>query len=183
MMCFTYNGVTQEMKKIDSPSRTKEIVKHDTPPNFTSEITSPITSNSQFVTNEYNQKIQEFSNGNTPWKLSSFELSKSDLIENANNYQLLIDDVKDEFNSNIYYYENEGKALLCRNDNPITPMYFGDFLIVGNDIVLSHKVEGCPTCSKTVSYSRTIIKNKLVLKIQEEDEDKSDVFYVLTFIK
>ena len=62
-------------------------------------------------------------------------------------------------------------------------MYFGSFSILGNDIVLSHKVDGCPTCSKMVSYSRTIIKNTLVLKIQDEDDDKSDVFYVLTFIK
>jgi hypothetical protein len=183
MLCFTFNGVSQEMKKVDGASRTKEIVKHETQPIFTSEIDSPITSNSQFVTKGFNEEILEFTKSNSPWVLSKCEVSKSDLSANSNNYQLLLDDVKDEFNSNIFYYENEGKALLCRNDSPITPMYFGSFSILGNDIVLSHKIDGCPTCSKTVNYSRTIIKNTLVLKIQDEDEDKSDVFYVLTFIK
>ena len=183
MLCFTFNGVSQEMKKIDGSSRTKEIVKHETQPIFTSEIDSPITSNSQFLSEDFNKKLLEFTKSNSPWKLSSCEVSKSDLSANLNNYQLLLDDVKDEFNSDIFYYENDGKALLCRNDSPITPMYFGSFSISGNDIVLSHKVDGCSTCSKMVTYSRSIIKNTLVLKIQDEDQDKSDVFYVLTFIK
>ena len=183
MICYGFNGFSQESKKHDAPSRTNEIIKHDTQPEFNSEIDASITSNDELLTNDYNQKIQEFRNSNIPWKLSSFIISKNDLSENKNNYQLLIDDVKDEFNSNIFYYENEAKALLCRNDNPITPMYFGDFTNSGNDIVLAHKVDGCPTCSKTINYSRSIIKNTLVLKIQDEDDDKSDVFYVLTFIK
>ena len=183
MMCFTYDVVAQGIIKIDDPSRTKEIVKHKTQPNFTSEINEPLSPNPQFLIEDFNEKIQDFTKGITPWKLSSFELSKNDLKENVNNYQLLKEDVRDEFNSNIFYYEKEGMALLCRNDNPITPMYFGSFSITGNDIVLSHKVAGCPTCSKMVSYSRTIIKNTLVLKIQDEDDNKSDVFYLLTFIK
>jgi hypothetical protein len=46
-----------------------------------------------------------------------------------------------------------------------------------------HEVDGCPSCSKHIHYTRSISNNILTIKIQAEDDDKSDVFYVLTFNK
>ena len=183
MICYAFDSVSQDLNKHDAPSRTSEIIKHEIQPEFNSEIDSPITSNSQFVSDSYKTKVQNFSKESSPWKLISCKVSKRDLIQNINNYQILTDEIKDEINGNVFYYENNGKALLCKVTETITPMYFGAFSLKGDDILLSHEVHGCPNCSKTITYSRTINDNKLTLKVQDEDEDKSDVFYVLTFIK
>ena len=183
MIFYAFESVSQDLNKHDAPSRTSEIIKHETQPEFNSEIDSPITSNSQFVSDSYKTKVQNFSKESIPWKLISCEVSKKDLIQNTNNYQILTDEIKDEINGNVFYYENNGKALLCKVAESITPMYFGAFSPKGGDIVLAHEVDGCPNCSKKVTYSRTINDNKLTLKVQDEDDDKSDVFYVLTFLK
>lgn len=183
MIFYAFDSVSQELNKIDSPSRTNEIIKHETQPEFNSEIDSPITSNSQFIADNYKTKVEDFTKESSPWNLISCEVSKKDLIQNINNYQILTDEIKDEINGNVFYYENNGKALLCKMVESITPMYFGAFTTKGGDFVLAHEVDGCPNCSKTIIYSRTIIDNKLSLKIQDEDDDKSDVFYVLTFLK
>ena len=169
--------------KVDGESRTTEIIKHETQPEFVSEIEAEVTTISDFSKESYSIKVLGFTKENAPWKLSSFDISKKDLQMNLKNYSAIYDDVKNDFTSDVLYYESKNKALFCKSNDSVTPMYFGAISIKGNEVELFHKIDGCPTCAKNVKYSRSISNNTLTIKIQEEDGDKSDVFYVLTFNK
>ena len=169
--------------KVDGESRTKEIMRHETQPEFVSEIGGEETIYSDYSVKSYSKKVLSFTQKHTPWKLSSFDISKNDLEKNFNNYTAIYNDIKNDFQSDVVYYESKNKALFCRVNGSVTPMYFGSISIVDNDVDLFHEVDGCPSCSKNIQYSRSISNNTLTIKIQAEDDDKSDVFYVLTFNK
>jgi hypothetical protein len=176
-------GQAMSNAKVDGENRTKELIRHETQPEFVSEIEGEETIYSDYSATSYTKKVLSFTKANTPWKLASFDISKPDLENNLNNYKAIYNDVKNDFQSDVVYYESKTKALFCRDNGSVTPMYFGSISVVGNDVDLLHEVDGCPSCSKNIHYTRSISNNILTIKIQAEDDDQSDVFYVLTFNK
>jgi len=133
--------------------------------------------------NQQQLVVNSFAASNPQWKLSKVEIDQSLLSNNSSNYSSLLSEAKASFSKDIIYVENGKKALFASSKAQIRPIYFGFIKDVNSHINLHHKVSTCPTCSKTIEYQRSISGNTLQLRMKAEDEDLSDVFYLLTFNK
>jgi hypothetical protein len=131
----------------------------------------------------FQNEINNFINGLDNWKFVSAEIDKSGLNANASNFKQLNDELQSSFTKDVIYIEGKGKALLGKSTDKITPFYYGVIAQNANEVTLSHKVEGCDNCDKTVKFTRYQEGNKLILRIGADDESLSDVFYLLTFNK
>ncbi len=169
------NKNTVKSQKVDVPSRCLQIMKHPTssPPNT-------LNNNNKAV----QPPIGQFTASTTKWKLKSIDVDIDLLQHNRAQYQNLLQAVKSDLTGSIAYYESNDYALLTLISGQFYPIYYGKIQKSSNDIILSHYVENCPSCAKNVSYSRVFKPDQtLSFRLQDEDEDKSDVFYVLTFEK
>ncbi len=168
--------VQSALNKVNTPSRCNEIVLHQT---STSNSTTGLT-----IGKYSNPNIADFTQSNTKWKLKSVGIDNN--IINANRPQLnsLLSEVQSDLTGNIEYYESSDYALLASSSNQVHPIYYGKIQMSSNDLILSHRVENCPNCSKNISYTRTYNPDQtMILRLQDEDDDKSDVIYILTFEK
>jgi hypothetical protein len=162
--------------KVNTPSRCNEIVQHQT---TTANSTSGLT-----IGKYSNPNISQFTQNNTKWKLKSIDIDNVIINANRPQYNSLLTEVKSDLTGNIEYYESSDYALLASSSNQIHPIYYGKIQMNSNDLILSHRVENCPNCSKNISYSRTYNPDQtMILRLQDEDDDKSDVIYILTFEK
>ena len=124
-----------------------------------------------------------FAATNPQWNLTNVQVEKAALGINAANYNLLLDEAKASFTNDIIYVESAKKALFAKQGNELTPIYFGKTTQNNSNVQLHHQTPGCSTCSKTISFTKRIDGNTMVIRMGAEDEDKSDVFYLLTFNK
>lgn len=124
-----------------------------------------------------------FAATNPQWNLTNVQVEKAALGVNAANYNLLLDEAKASFTNDIIYVESPQKALFAKQGNELTPIYFGKISHNNSSVQLNHQTPGCSTCSKTISFTQRINGNTMVIRMAAEDEDKSDVFYLLTFNK
>jgi hypothetical protein len=160
--------------KEDVPSRCLEIVKH------------PSSVSTQTYTYQQlpNPDINQFVLDNTQWFLTSIDIDKHVLSTNRNNYTSLLNEVRQDLSGNINYFESSDYALLALTADEIHPIYYGRILVNSNNVTLKHRVENCPTCSKDVNFSRVVFPNQtLTIRLMDEDNDKSDVIYILNFVK
>lgn len=135
------------------------------------------------IFNAYQAQLNAFRSSYENWKLIDVSVEKSLLTSNASNFKQLNDEAAEMFHKDFFYVEGNGNAILANESKSITPLFFGSFTENNNELTLFHKVEGCENCSKTLTFTRIQEGNKLVLKLNAEDESLSDVYYLLTFTK
>lgn len=146
-------------------------------------VNSENQANTKELNDNYQASIKAFKAAHTTWNLVGVTVEKSSLIANASNFQQLNDEAKESLGKDMFYVEGNGNAILANESKSITPLFFGSFTENNNELTLFHKVEGCENCSKTLKFTRIQEGNKLVLKLNAEDESLSDVYYLLTFTK
>lgn len=166
---------THNSNKVNSGSRCSEIMKHPA----TNSPTALATNNKA-----QNPPIHQFTDLNIKWSLKSIDIDINLMLHNRANYQDLLQEVKADLSGSIAYYESNDHALLTLYSGQFHPIYYGKIQRSSNDISMSHYDENCPSCSKNVSYTRVYNPDQtLTFRLQDEDDDKTDVFYVLTFEK
>jgi len=168
--------VQSALNKVNTPSRCNEIVLHQT---TTANSTSGLT-----IGKYSNPNISQFTQNNPKWKLKSIDIDNAIINANRPQYSTLLTEAKSDLTGNIEYYESSDYALLASSSNQIHPIYYGKIQLISNDVILKHRVENCPNCSKSISYTRIYNPDQsMVIRLQDEDDDKSDVIYILTFEK
>jgi hypothetical protein len=128
-------------------------------------------------------KINEFLKLNDNWVLLSIRIDESVLNENRYRKDDLLSSITQESSNGMIYVEAENTALLTSRDESHRTIVFG-MISQNKDGKLEVKNSGyCATCSSTVVFERTSQGDELVLRFQDQDEDKQDVFYLFTFKK
>lgn len=127
--------------------------------------------------------VDNFAASYTQWQLSKVDIDQPSLRHNSSNYSQLLSEAKASFGKQLIYVENAKKALFAKNKAQVQAIYFGKTDNSNNQISLNNKVADCPSCSKIVIYQKSTSGNTMQIRMQAEDEDKSDVFYLLTFNK
>lgn len=130
-----------------------------------------------------NYEANSFAAFNPQWNLVNVDIDKKALKSNATDYSNLLSEAKTSFTTDLVYFENGQKALFAKSGNKLKPLFFGNIANVNNNINLYHKVSECLECSKVVRYHRIINGNTMTIRMRAEDDNLSDVFYLLTFNK
>lgn len=125
---------------------------------------------------------QNFVINKTIWRLDRIDIDQSALNTNLVNYSSLLSDVRSSM-AKIIYVEGNGKAMFAKQGNQKEPFYFGHTSQHLSNVSLSHEVPGCTQCTKLINYERQVNGNTLTIRMQDEDQSLSDVYYLLTFIK
>jgi hypothetical protein len=129
------------------------------------------------------QKINEFLKLNENWVLFSIRIDESALKENSYRKDDLLVSVTQESADGMIYAETENTVLLTSRDESHSAFIFGDKSTNQDGKIVVQSKGYCATCSSTVVFERINQGDEIVLRFQDQDEDKQDVFYLFTFKK
>lgn len=169
---------TQEKEQL--PSNGKLETQSRSPFVETQQMSDDRAEQEKFL-NGQRAKVNSLKQSNTVWNLASISIEESRLMENKTKKDELLRSAKEEYSKGLIYAESETEALLATTEPTMTALIFGDKKMIGSNTLLVNHLSGCATCSNEYSFERVLGNNELKLIIQDQDEDKKDVFYIFTF--
>lgn len=126
-------------------------------------------------------KINSLKSTNTIWRLKSIAIDEARLVENKAQKDELVSNASEDFAKDLIYVESETEVLIAPKDASNGTFIYGEKKILGSNALRVNHLSGCATCSKEYSFVREVGNGELKVIMQDQDEDKKDVFYVLTF--